>query len=60
MNGEWHGANPMPKDPTVEQRIRWHRARQKYCACRPIPLKLLALIERGEVKTPSRARSRAR
>jgi hypothetical protein len=60
MNAEWHGANPMPEDPTVEQRIRWHRAHQKYCACRPIPLRLLALMDRVEVKAPSRAPARAR
>ena len=50
MNAEWHAAHPMPEDPTVEQRIRWHRAHQKHCACRPIPPKLLALMQRPRVK----------
>jgi len=45
LNAEWHKANRMPKNPTVQQRIRWHKAHEKHCACRPIPEKLLALIQ---------------
>jgi len=34
INAEWHGKNKMPKNPTVAQRINWHRKHLKYCACR--------------------------
>lgn len=34
---EWHLANPMPKNPTLTQRIRWHKEHQKICSCRPVP-----------------------
>ncbi len=44
MNARWHAKHPMPVKPTVEQRIRWHRAHQKHCACRPIPPKLRRLL----------------
>jgi hypothetical protein len=44
-NAAWHGRHVMPKKATVEQRIAWHRAHRKHCACRPIPSKLLAQIE---------------
>jgi hypothetical protein len=44
LNAAWHKANRMPKNPTTAQRIRWHQAHEKNCACRPIPEKLLALM----------------
>lgn len=34
---KWHEANPMPKNPTEEQRIAWHKEHVKNCDCRPIP-----------------------
>ncbi len=37
INEEWHKANRMPKNPTMEQRITWHLEHQKNCNCRDIP-----------------------
>ncbi len=37
INEEWHKNNWMPKNPTLKQRIIWHIAHAKNCACRPIP-----------------------
>ena len=37
MNEKWHAAHPMPKNPTVEERVGWHLEHAKECACRPIP-----------------------
>ncbi|BAV05576.1 hypothetical protein FLA_1583 [Filimonas lacunae] len=31
----------MPQPATKEERMKWHLAHRKYCACRPIPDKLL-------------------
>ena len=45
INSAWHERHVMPKNPTLEQRIAWHRAHQKSCACRPIPAKLLGQVE---------------
>ncbi len=42
MNSAWHEKNPMPRNATDAQRLRWHRAHQNACACRPIPASLLA------------------
>ena len=55
INAEWHRQHPMPKNPTVEQRITWHLAHQEHCACRPIPDKLKAVIAGRQRKsgTPS-------
>ena len=40
INKEWHLANKMPKNPTHEQRMRWHIEHVKYCQCYPISAKL--------------------
>ena len=48
MNAAWHGRNPMPRNATTEQRVRWHRAHAKYCGCRPIPPPLVALVNAAE------------
>jgi hypothetical protein len=45
INKEWHLKNKMPKNPTAEQRIKWHIAHAKNCSCRPIPEKLAQEIK---------------
>lgn len=55
MNGAWHLRHVMPKNPTLEQRIVWHIAHAKHCACRPIPPKLQAQIRQY---TSARAKRR--
>jgi len=47
INAAWHNRHPMPKNPTVEQRIAWHTAHQSHCACRAIPSTLLSLLQRA-------------
>ncbi|NVM66765.1 hypothetical protein FHW88_005083 [Mucilaginibacter sp. SG538B] len=37
LNIAWHLANPMPKYPTLEERITWHTAHQVHRGCRPVP-----------------------
>ncbi len=51
INKTWHEHNKMPRNASVEERIRWHLVHQKYCACRPIPAKLMTEI-RKRVKRP--------
>jgi len=41
INKRWHEENRMPKNPKIEQKIKWHLAHQKNCSCMPIPKKLL-------------------
>ena len=36
INAAWHKANPMPKNPTLDQHIAWHVAHAKACGCRQI------------------------
>jgi hypothetical protein len=38
INKQWHLRHTMPKNPTKEQRIKWHQEHLKYCDCRkPTP-----------------------
>jgi len=45
MNKDWHAKNRMPKNATMDQRIRWHEEHAGLCACRPIPPTVRAAIE---------------
>lgn len=38
MNRRWHAANPMPSNPTMDDRIAWHLKHAVHCGCRNIPL----------------------
>ncbi|MBI5780009.1 MAG: hypothetical protein HZA49_11235 [Planctomycetes bacterium] len=46
INKPWHLKHKMPVNPTLEQRIKWHLAHTRNCACRPIPDKLKAEISK--------------
>jgi hypothetical protein len=37
MNAEWHRLHPMPRNPSLAQRVAWHRDHQRRCACGPVP-----------------------
>ncbi|MFA5926808.1 MAG: hypothetical protein WCT32_00505 [Patescibacteria group bacterium] len=37
INAEWHRANKMPKNPSEQERVIWHREHQKHCSCAPVP-----------------------
>jgi len=45
INEPWHQKHPMPKNPTKEQRIKWHVAHAKNCGCRAIPSSIAAEIK---------------
>jgi len=41
INVEWHNKNKMPKNPSLEQRAKWHKEHAKHCQCRPLTEKLI-------------------
>lgn len=49
INKTWHEQHRMPKNPNFEQRVRWHLEHSKHCACREIPQKLKAEMERRQI-----------
>ena len=54
VNAAWHEKHPMPKNPSVQQRIDWHLEHYKNCGCRDIPEKLKAEMKRLKIKIPSK------
>jgi len=50
INKEWHLANKMPKNPTLEERIEWHLSRAKNCSCRPLGGRILEEIKKRGLK----------
>jgi hypothetical protein len=62
INAAWHATHRMPKNPSVEQRLRWHKAHAAACACRPMPASLARLVAalpstRGARKTRANAKT---
>ena len=53
MNAAWHEANPMPKNPTLDQRIAWHLEHAAHCACRPVPDGLAVEMRRRGITVPA-------
>jgi len=51
INKEWHSRNRMPKNASLEQRVKWHLAHQKKCSCMPIPKKLQEEMKKRGIKS---------
>lgn len=56
INTAWHKAHPMPKNPTIDQRIAWHLEHLKHCSCRTdIPAGLQKEMKKRNISNPSKA-----
>ena len=53
INKEWHLANKMPKNASVEQRVEWHRAHLEHCGCRSAPPDVAKAIKAGDKNVAS-------
>jgi len=53
LNKKWHDKHSMPHDASEVRRIKWHIAHAKNCGCRPIPAKLLEIIEKRAAEVAS-------
>ena len=58
INRSWHSANRMPARATMAERVKWHRAHAKHCACRPIPKSVQAAMRSTVVAAKERGRKR--
>lgn len=45
INAEWHKKNKMPVNPSIEQRINWHKEHAKNCSCREMPENIKEMIK---------------
>jgi hypothetical protein len=53
INAEWHKANPMPKNPSADQRLDWHLEHLKHCQCRTdLPKSVLKTMEERGIPLP--------
>jgi hypothetical protein len=46
INRSWHEEHPMPKNPTLEQRVAWHVEHARECGCRKMPNSVVQELER--------------
>ena len=46
MSKKWHQQNKIPKNSSLNQRIKWHLEHAKKCSSRPIPEKLKKEIKK--------------
>lgn len=53
INKEWHLANKMPDNPTLDQRVEWHVAHAHNCTCRRLSGPILDEIRRRGIDVPS-------
>lgn len=44
LNSAWHAANPLPRNPSFEQRLAWHRRHALECGCRQPPPDIAAAL----------------
>ncbi len=53
VNATWHKANRMPPRATLDERVAWHLAHLKACACRTdLPATIVAELKRRGIKPP--------
>lgn len=52
INENWHRKHVMPKNATMDQRVRWHLEHARACACREIPGTVLEELRRRGVRIP--------
>ena len=46
INAEWHAKHKMPKNATLNQRVKWHMEHARHCSCRPLEGEVLEEIKR--------------
>ncbi|HEU5042297.1 MAG TPA: hypothetical protein VFT84_15815 [Gemmatimonadales bacterium] len=56
VNAAWHRDHPMPASATLDQKVVWHAAHARACACRQIPRSIReAMLARGIEPAAGRA-----
>jgi hypothetical protein len=50
LNKEWHLKNKMPKNPSFDERIKWHIDHSKNCSCREMPESIRKEIIKRKLK----------
>jgi hypothetical protein len=56
LNADWHRAHPMPKNPTLDQRVAWHLEHAKTCGCRELPKSVVEALKSQRAKSAAKPR----
>jgi hypothetical protein len=56
MNARWHEMHPLGRGASLAERVKWHVAHQKACACRDMPASVRAELERSGAAAKSKAK----
>jgi hypothetical protein len=51
INATWHKNHPMPKNPSMNERVKWHVEHEKTCGCRKIPASIKKEMRLRKIKT---------
>lgn len=54
LNATWHRGHQMPRNATLDQRVRWHLAHARACACRDVPATIRAELKKRGIAVPAR------
>jgi uncharacterized protein YdhG (YjbR/CyaY superfamily) len=54
LNRQWHDRHPMPKRPTLDERVVWHAAHARHCSCRAMPDIIRRELTRRGIEVPMR------
>lgn len=57
IDAAWHSKHRMPARATPAQRLEWHEAHAKHCACRPFTAATRAKLKREVARTGDAARA---
>jgi hypothetical protein len=52
VNARWHVRHPMPRNATLDQRVKWHLAHVVMCGCREIPKTVIAELRARGIRIP--------
>lgn len=55
MNRQWHAANAMPANATMDDRIAWHLEHAVHCGCRDIPKGIQNELERRGISVKAQS-----
>jgi hypothetical protein len=50
-NEKWHREHRMPRNPTIQQRVDWHKTHAEMCGCRPMPKSIQLILEKSKNET---------
>jgi hypothetical protein len=53
INKAWHEAHRMPKNPTLDERVKWHLSHALNCHCREMPAAIREELEARGLLDPT-------